>query len=95
MKYYNIALLKAYFEKGYSILSYPKYVLFLLGLDQVINKDNTKWVLIIGALGVLFCFFIGWLLFESKFVNAELEVTNRYNPLAFEIREKFIKNKNF
>lgn len=94
MRFYKIALLKAYFEKGYGLTSYPKYVVILLGFDQVLNKGSTKWVIIGGLIGFIFCFLLGWWCFKSNFVNAELEVSNQYNPLAKEIREKLIKKKS-
>jgi len=88
MKYYKLALLKAYFEKGYSFLSYPKYVLFLMGLGDVISSGGDyKNVVILGFLIAVGCFFVGWLFFKTRFVDAELEVANQYNPFMREMRE--------
>ena len=90
MKWYRLALLKAYFEKGYSLLSYPKYVLFLMGLGDVISSDGDYTnVVIIGALIALGCFIVGWICFRFEFINAELEVQNRFNPFVKEMRETY------
>ena len=94
MRFYKLALLKAYFEKGYAMLSYPKYVLFLMGLGDVIANDGDyNRVLIIGFLVGLACFLLGWICYKYNFVDAEIEVGNRFNPFVKEMRNEFKNGK--
>ena len=93
MKYYNLALWKAWFDKGYSFLSYPKYALFLMGLGDVISRDGDfTWIIIIGiAIGVL-CFIFGFILYKVGYVEAEIEVSNKYNAFVKEMRKSEVLN---
>ena len=92
---YKFNLWKAYFDTGYSMLSYPKYILFLVGLGDVIANDGEYIrVLVIGFFLAIVCLVFGKVWFKYRFIDYQLEVQNQYNPLAREIREKFIKNKN-
>ena len=90
MRFYKLALLKAYFEKGYSFLSYPKYILFLMGLGDVISNDGDySKVVMYGAIIFCLCFVVGWFFFKFEIVNAELEVGNQYNPFVKEMRKVY------
>ena len=42
----------------------------------------------LGVLYVFLCFILGWLIYKYELVNAELEISNQYNPLAKQLREK-------
>lgn len=80
-------LLKAYFEKGYSFLSYPKWVIAVLGIGNVVNKNYL--IVFVGAfLFALLCFFVGWIVFKFGFFEAEQEVSNQFNYFVREVREK-------
>ena len=86
-KQYKFMLWKAYFDKGYAFLSYPKYILFLVGLGDVIASGGNYWnVVIIGAFIGVACFIFGKILYKKNFVDAELEVTNVFNPFQREVR---------
>ena len=95
MKFYTFALWKAYFDKGYGLLSLPKYILFLVGFGDIItSKGNTKNVLIWGSVFFIFCFFLGWLWYKYRITDAENEVQNQFNPLAYQLRDKLAIEKN-
>ena len=84
---YKIALLNGYFDKGMSITKYIKNLLFISGLAS----DGQKfWIIVLlGGIYLASCFFIGWLAYKYEYVEAEMEVGNRHNRLAKELREKF------
>ena len=85
---YKLCLLKAYFDKGYGLTSYFKYVLFLVGLYSVFEKVNMKYVIGVGILYLTGCFFIGWVWYRTNFIRAEAEVANRFNYFQQEMRKK-------
>jgi len=89
MRYYKIALWKAYFEKGYSFLSYPKWVLAIFGVGQVVNKNY--WSIVLYAFIFAFgCLLVGKWCYWSGFTSAELEVNNKINPFVKEMRNSKI-----
>ena len=89
MKYFKFAKLKYYFEKGYSLLSYPKWVVAEFGVGEVINKNYGA--VIIGAFVFsIFCVLIGKWFYNSGFASAELEVSNLINPFVDEVRNSKI-----
>ena len=92
MRFYKIALWKAYFDTGYGLMSMPKYILILLGFgDTLASAGNNKVrVLIYGAGFGLLCFILGWLMFKSGFQKATIEVQNNYNLFVAEVRNKLI-----
>ena len=90
MKWYKFALWKAYFDKGYSLLSYPKYILILMGVGDVIASGGKSTnVIVIGILFGLFCFALGWFWYAKQIVNAEIEVSNQYNQFVKEMRKVY------
>jgi len=89
---YEICLIKAYFERGYGVTGYLKYVIVLLGFDRVLKGDLKTSMFIILGWG-LFCLLFGYLWYKLGFIEEENEVNNRFNPFQREVREA-IKNKN-
>lgn len=85
MRYYNFCLLKAWFEKGYGLTNYIKYIIALFGLSSL----NVKATLIMGLVYGLSCFLIGWVWYHYKFIEAEHEVNNRVNPFVKEMRSTY------
>jgi len=95
MRFYKFALLKAYFDKGYSLLSYPKYILVLMGFGDVLSSGGeSRRVIIIGLIFGLVCFLLGLFWFKAHVIDAEVEVQNRVNPFVGEVRNsKIFKEK--
>jgi len=87
MKHYRFCLLKAYFEKGYALTNYVKYIIALFGLSSL----NVSATLIMGFAYGVACFIIGWLWFKYNFYEAENEVGNRFNPFVKEMRKQYVK----
>lgn len=89
MKLYNLCLHKAYFEKGYSLTSYVKYLIALFGLSSL----NVRLTMILGLIYALSCYLIGFVWYYFGFIEAEIEVSNRFNLFVKEVRRK-IKKKS-
>lgn len=94
-KLYKFVLFKAYFDKGYSWLSYPKYIfLLLLGADTIASGgENMLRIIILGLVYLVFCFILGKILYKKNFVDAEFEVGNVFNPFVREMRSVYCKRK--
>ena len=90
MKWYRLCLLKAYFDKGYSLSSYPKWVFAVTAL----KIDNVKLIIILGLVYTIGCFLIGFWWYKSDVILAEHEVGNQYNLFQKEMRAK-LKSKRF
>jgi uncharacterized transporter YbjL len=88
MKFYRIALFLAWFNKGYGITAPLKYLVALFGVSNAIATQNIILTMIVGIIYIIFCFILGAILYHIGFADAENEVTNRYNPLAKELRNK-------
>ena len=84
MKYYKFCLLKAYFERGYSLTGYLKYLIAIFG----ITSQDLNTTLIAAFLYGVACFFIGWAWYKYGFVIAENEVSNQFNLFQKEMRSK-------
>jgi len=84
MRFFKFCLWKAYFEKGYALTSYVKYVIALFGLAS----QDIFWTLLMGFLYAFVCFFLGWVWFHYHIVDAELEVQNQFNLFVRQMRRK-------
>ena len=89
MKWYRLCLLKAYFDKGYGVTSYFKYLIGFYALASL----NVKSTLILGIVYGFLCFLIGYLWYKWRIADAELEVQNQFNPFVREMREEFNGNR--
>lgn len=92
MKFYRFFLLKAYFDKGFSLTGYFKYALAFSG---VFNLITAKVAIYIALFYVLSCFLIGWIWFKCGFVNTENEIQNLFNPFQQEVRATLRKRKTY
>lgn len=76
-------LVKAYFEKGYALTSYFKY---LIGFFALASQDIEQTMIIGGVYG-LSCFVVGYVWYKSKMIEAEIEVNNQFNLFVKEMRK--------
>jgi uncharacterized membrane protein YdbT with pleckstrin-like domain len=79
---------KAYFDRGFGITSYIKYFIAFFGLAS----QDISATLILGLLYAFACVIIGWIWFKYKLVDAEIEISNLFNPFCRELRRK-VKHK--
>ena len=84
MRFFKFCLWKAYFEKGYALTSYVKYVIALFGLAS----QDLKITLIAGVIYGFVCFFLGWIWFHYHIVDAEIEVQNQFNLFVKQMRKR-------
>ena len=77
-------LWKRYFDTGYGITSYIKYLIALFGISSL----NIGATIGLGFLYALFCFLIGWLWYRYDFVRVDTEISNHYNDFVKQMREK-------
>ena len=91
---YILMLWKAYFDTGYSFLSYPKWAFAILGIGSAIQGYSLFWLMGGAAVFGITCFLFGMLLFKKGFFKAQQEVINQYNLFMIELRKKHkIKSK--
>lgn len=89
MRLYRTLLYKAYFDKGFNITNYFKYLLLLFGWAT----DDVKATIIIGVAWVIVCFIVGKIWFHYRLVDTEQEIFNRFNPFQIEVRKYLKKRK--
>lgn len=90
MRFYKIAFLEACFNKGYAVTAPLKYLVALIGISNAIVSENMRLTILLGIGYVIFCFILGYILFRIKYVNAQIEVSNRFNPYVKEMRNSKI-----
>ena len=88
-KLFKVLLWKAYFDKGFSITNYVKYVIAFIGISSL----NTKLTLIVAAIYGLCCLIIGFVWYKYKIIEVENEVNNKFNPFQREVRAKLSKHR--
>jgi len=89
MRFYKFALWKAYFDKGYSVTSYFKYLFAIIGIAGLDGKILIPLFIAYG----FSCFLVGWIWYRLHLTDAETEVGNKFNPFVGEVRDKLaIKN---
>ena len=86
---YKLMLLKGYFDKGYGITSYLKYLIAFFALAS----RDIKTTLIVGVVYGIFCFFFGYFWYKYDWTTAEMEVSNTFNKFVKEMRNKFKHRK--
>jgi len=84
---YRILLLKRYFDTGFGLTQYVKYLIAFFGLAT----QDIKTTLIIAFVYALFCFILGFLYYHYRFVETDNEISNKYNPIMREIRTSINK----
>ena len=90
MKFYKIAFLEACFNKGYGTTAPLKYLVALIGISNAIVTERMLATAIAGFGYVIFCFILGYILYSVQYVDAQMEVGNRFNPYIKEMRNSKI-----
>ena len=82
-KCYKVLLWKAYFDKGFSLTNYFKYILLVFGwATSSVNQTIT-----IGLVWAIGCLILGRVWYKYKIVEIENEVANHFNPFMVEVRK--------
>jgi len=90
MRLYRPLLWKAYFDKGFSLTNYFKYILLVFGWAT----SDVKTTVIIGIVWCFACLILGKIWFYYKLVDTENEIQNIVNPFMGEVRHYIGKQKN-
>ena len=93
MRFYKFALIKRWFDIGYGISSWFKYIVVLVGFDAVMKQVDMKWILLGGVIYALACFLVGYLWIKLGILEAEQEVSNVYNLFVKQMRRKVVVPK--
>ena len=83
---FRFLIFKSYFDKGWGLTSYLKYIIALFGISSL----NVKATLIIGFVYGVCCYIIGRAWYKYGLVDTETEISNIFNPFVREMRQKVI-----
>lgn len=75
-------LFKAYFDQGYALTNYFFKLVAVFGL----TTQRAKETFIILFFYTILCYFIGRFYFFLGLKETEIEINNRFNPFAKEVR---------
>ena len=82
----SILMQKNYFDTGWAFWGMIRYVIVLLGLAEGFATSSFKYTLMIGLAYGIFCYVFGWAFYKWEWINAQHEVSNRYNNIMKELR---------
>jgi len=89
LKCFKLLLHKTYFDKGWSLLNYIKYLIAFFGLAS----RDVKTTIIIGLVYGLVCYVVGMLWYKYKLIETETEIGNIFNPFVKEMRKTYKTEK--
>ena len=76
---YKINLHKRYFDIGYGITNYLKFLIALFGAYSFVAKIDMRITLFLAIGYMIFCYALGWWWINRDFYVAEQEVSNQFN----------------
>lgn len=88
VKFFKILVAKAYFDKGWSLMNYPKNLLGIIGIGAAFQQFSLMAIAIIGILFGVFCYFLGRYWYNYGLIETENEIQNIFNPFQKQVREK-------
>lgn len=91
MRGFKFCLHKAYFDKGFTLLNYLKYIFALIGIGAVMAKVSVLLILAVAFAYAALCYFLGWWWLNRGFLDAENEVQNRFNPFCKDMRNSLYR----
>ena len=94
MKWFRFLLAKRYFDAGYGLTGYLKYVIALVGIGAAIQDIPLYMIFLMGMGYGIFCYILGRFWHTHDLVRTEMELNNLFNPFVHEVRDKLkIPNK--
>lgn len=76
-------LLKRFFDAGWGMTGYIKYVIALFGISSL----NVGRTIIFGMIYGVSCLVVGYIWYAYKFFEVDTEIGNRFNWFMEEMRE--------
>jgi len=88
MKWFRFLLAKRYFDAGYGLTGYLKYVIALVGIGAAIQDIPLIYIFLSGLGYGIFCYVLGRFWHKYDLVKTEQELNNLFNPFVAQVREK-------
>lgn len=85
---FKILLYKFYFDKGFGITNYFKYIIAFMGLAS----NDLRLTIIVSFIYAISCFVIGYYWTKNKLSEIEQEVQNTFNPFVKRMLKVSSKN---
>ena len=85
---YKLLLWKSYVDTGLGQTNYMKYFVITILVGK--GLDSIAYGAVIYA---VICYLIGWAFYKYKWVEAQSEVSNRFNLLSKELRAHIKKQR--
>lgn len=83
----KLQLQRNYVSQGKAMFGFIYGLIALFG----ISSRDVKTTLILGVIYSFFCYFAGRYLYKHRWVEADIEAGNRYNPFVKEMRANMPK----
>ena len=88
---YRLVRLKVFFDTGIALTSYPIKILLVVGIGFAVDDiKNISFIIAAGFLYGIFCFILGWMWYKYKWMDAQWEVSNNYNPFVKQMRRSSV-----
>jgi len=84
---------KSFFDKGWGLTSYLKYLFAIIGLGSMLTGISIFTVLIVGVFYGIGCYVLGRWWKVSGMEAAEIEISNRFNLFVKEMRKTYNNRK--
>ena len=84
-RHYKFCLHKSYFDQGYGLTNYFKFLIALVGVSTL----NVRLTLAIGFVYLPCCYVLGWAWYHYGFQKANIEVQNKFNIFVKEMRKVY------
>lgn len=88
---YFILRQKYYFDNGFGLTSYFKYVIAFFGLAS----NNVEQTMILAGLFAVLCYILGFYWVKYHFLEAQNDIANQYNPFVRQTLKGLSKTKKF
>ena len=92
---YKLILHKTYFDVGFGLTNYIKYLILLFGIASIgMESIPTEWAIAAAFIWGFGCYFLGRWWYVKGWIYAQAEVGNQFNYFQKEMR-KAIENEKF
>lgn len=78
---------KKYFDVGYGLMNYLRYLLTIIGIGGIANNWGIMAYFGLGLLFFLSCVIAGYLWVKYNYVSREDEINNILNPFQNQVRK--------
>lgn len=90
LKFFKPLLWKAYFDKGFGITNYVKYIIAGVGFAGL----KPMHVVLLACVYLPSCILIGREWYRHHLTETEFEIQNMFNPFTKEVRSKLSRGKD-